>query len=55
MLKTIIIYGWVQRSPTKAEIMHYLGSAPSGHLKFYPIIPWVNSLKHDDQRGVQPA
>jgi len=43
------------RITEKDEIMGYLNSAPSSSLKFYPISPWVNSPKHDDERCIQPA
>ena len=39
----------------KAEIMSYLNSAASSQLVTYPISPWVNSPKHDDERCVEPA
>ena len=44
-----------QRITEKDEIMGYLNSAPSSSLKFYPVSPWVNSPKHDDERCIQPA
>jgi putative SOS response-associated peptidase YedK len=43
------------RVTDKDEIMGYLNSAPSSQLKFYPISPWVNSPKNDDERCIQPA
>ena len=43
------------RVTEKAEIMSYLNSAPSGRLVTYPISPWVNSPKHDDERCIEPA
>lgn len=39
----------------KEEIMGYLNSAPSSRLRFYPVSPWVNVPKHDDERCIQPA
>jgi len=43
------------RITDKAELMGYLNSAPSSQLVTYPISPWVNSPKHDDERCIQPA
>ena len=43
------------RVTNKAEIMSYLNSAPSSQLVTYPISPWVNSPKHDDERCLEPA
>jgi putative SOS response-associated peptidase YedK len=46
---------WLDPKVTdKAEIMGYLNSTPSGQLMTYPISPWVNSPKHDDDRCIQP-
>lgn len=39
----------------KAEIMGYLNSTPFSQLVTYPISPWVNSPKHDDERCLEPA
>ena len=38
-----------------AEIMDNLNPAPSSRLVAYPINPWVNSQKHDDERCMQPS
>jgi putative SOS response-associated peptidase YedK len=47
---------WLDARVTdKAEIMSYLNSEPSSQLVTYPISPWVNSPKHDDERCMQPA
>ena len=47
---------WVDsRITDKVEIMGFLNSAPSSGLKFYPVSPWVNAPKHDDERCIQPA
>ncbi|MGD8630582.1 MAG: SOS response-associated peptidase [Gammaproteobacteria bacterium] len=43
------------RMTDKEEIMRHLNSAPSGNLKTYPVSPWVNVPKHDDERCIQPA
>lgn len=43
------------RITDKAELMDYLNSAPSSQLVTYPISPWVNSPKHDDERCLQSA
>ena len=43
------------RVTDKTEIMSYLNSSPSGQLETYPISPWVNSPKHDDERCIEPA
>jgi len=43
------------RITDKHELLGYLNSAPSSQLKFYPISPWVNSPKHDDERCIRPA
>jgi putative SOS response-associated peptidase YedK len=43
------------RITDKQEIMQYLNSAPSGQLKAYPVSPWVNAPKHDDERCIQPV
>jgi putative SOS response-associated peptidase YedK len=43
------------RIKDKAEIIGYLNSAPSSQLVAYPISPWVNSAKHDDERCIEPA
>ena len=43
------------RITDKDEIMKFLNSAPSSQLKFYPISPWVNSPKHDDDCCIQPV
>jgi putative SOS response-associated peptidase YedK len=46
---------WLDPEMTdKTKIMSYLNSAPSGQLVTYPISPWVNSLKHDDERSIEP-
>lgn len=37
------------------EIMKYLNSAPSGGLTYYPVSPWVNIPKHDDERCILTA
>jgi len=39
----------------KEEIMKCLNSAPSGQLMAYPVSPWVNVPKHDDERCMEPA
>ena len=47
---------WLDSRVTdKDEIMTYLNSAPSSQLMTYPISPWVNSPKHDDERCIEPA
>jgi putative SOS response-associated peptidase YedK len=47
---------WLDARVTgKAEIMWHLHSTPSSQLMFYPISPWVNSPRHDDERCIQPA
>jgi putative SOS response-associated peptidase YedK len=47
---------WLDSRVTdKQEIMQHLSSAPSGQLKAYPVSPWVNVPKHDDERCIQPA
>jgi putative SOS response-associated peptidase YedK len=47
---------WLDASVTdKAEIIWCLHSTSSSHLMFYPVNPWVNSPKHDDERCIQPA
>jgi putative SOS response-associated peptidase YedK len=43
------------RITDKDELMDYLNSAPSSQLVIYPISPWVNSPKHDDERCIAPA
>jgi putative SOS response-associated peptidase YedK len=43
------------RVTDKAEILAYLDSAPSEQLFTYPISPWVNSPRHDDERCIQPS
>ena len=43
------------RVTDKTEIMSYLSSAPSGQLVIYPISPWVNAPKHDDDRCMKSA
>jgi putative SOS response-associated peptidase YedK len=43
------------RITEKTEIMGMLDSAPSSRLKYYPISPWVNSPRHDDERCIQPV
>jgi putative SOS response-associated peptidase YedK len=43
------------RITDKAEILSYLDSAPSGQLITYPIGPWVNSPKHEDERCIEPS
>jgi putative SOS response-associated peptidase YedK len=43
------------RITEKNEIMRYLNSAPSSQLVAYPISPWVNTPKHDDERCIQPS
>jgi len=43
------------RITEKAEIMQILDPTLSSHLMFYPISPWVNSPKHDDERCIQAA
>jgi len=50
-------YGqWTDPSVTdKTEIMRCLDSAPSSQLITYPISPWVNSPKHDDERCIEAA
>jgi len=47
---------WLDSRVTdKDKIMTYLNSAPSSQLMTYPISPWVNSPKHDDERCIEPA
>jgi putative SOS response-associated peptidase YedK len=47
---------WMDSRVTdKAVIMGYLNSALSGRLVTYPISPWVNSPKHDDERCIEHA
>jgi putative SOS response-associated peptidase YedK len=47
---------WLDAGITdKDELMDYLNSAPSSQLVIYPISPWVNSPKHDDERCIAPA
>ena len=47
---------WLDTSITgKAEILWQLHSTLSSQLMFYPISPWVNSPRHDDERCLQPA
>jgi putative SOS response-associated peptidase YedK len=47
---------WLDRRVTdKAELMGYHNSVPSGRLVTYPISPWVNSPRHDDERCIEPA
>ena len=43
------------RITEKDEIMGFLNSAPSGSLKYYPISPWVNLPKHNDERCIRPV
>ncbi len=43
------------RMTDKDEILRYLNSAPSSQLKPYPVSPWVNLPKHDDERCIQAA
>jgi len=43
------------RITDKDEVMSFLNSAPSGDLKAYPVSPWVNVPKHDDERCIQAA
>jgi len=43
------------RVTDKAELMGHLNSAPSSQLVTYPISPWVNSPKHDDERCMEPC
>jgi putative SOS response-associated peptidase YedK len=43
------------RVTDKAEIMAYLNSTPSSQLVTYPISPWANSPKHDDERCLEPV
>ena len=43
------------RVTDKADIMGYLNSTPSSQLVTYPISPWVNSPKHDDERCLEPV
>jgi putative SOS response-associated peptidase YedK len=43
------------RITDKDEIMQLLNSAPSGSLRAYPVSPWVNVPKHDDERCITPA
>jgi putative SOS response-associated peptidase YedK len=43
------------RITDKAEIIGYLNSAPSSQLVTYPISPWLNLPKHDDERCIEPA
>ena len=43
------------RITDKQEIMLYLNSVQSIQLKAYPVSPWVNSPKHNDERCIQPA
>jgi putative SOS response-associated peptidase YedK len=47
---------WMDPKVTdKAEIMDSLDSTPSSQLVTYPISPWVNSPKHDDERCIEAA
>ena len=47
---------WMDPSVTdKAEILSFLDLAPSSQLITYPISPWVNSPKHDDERCIEAA
>lgn len=47
---------WIDpRVTDKDEIMGMLNSAPSSHLKPYPVSTRVNSTKHDDERCIRPA
>jgi putative SOS response-associated peptidase YedK len=47
---------WMDTRVTgKDEILDCLNSAPSGRLLPFPVSPWVNSPKHDDERCIQPA
>jgi putative SOS response-associated peptidase YedK len=47
---------WLDSRVTdKQEIMQLLNSAPSSHLKAYPVSTWVNSPKNNDERCIQPA
>jgi putative SOS response-associated peptidase YedK len=47
---------WMDPNLTdKTEIMRCLDSAPSSALITYPISPWVNSPKHDDERCIEAA
>ena len=39
----------------KQEIMQYLTSALSSQLTAYPVSPWVNSPKNNDERCIKPA
>ena len=43
------------RISDKAETMTYLNSELSSQLVTYPISPWVNSPRHDDERCLEPA
>lgn len=43
------------RVTDKAEIMSYLNTTPSDRLVTYPISPWVNSPRHDDERCMRPS
>jgi len=43
------------RITEKQEVMQLLNSATSARLKAYPVSPWVNVPRHDDERCIQPA
>jgi hypothetical protein len=43
------------RITEKNEITRYLNSALSSQLVAYPVSPWVNTPKYDDERCVQPS
>jgi len=43
------------RISDKGEIMQFLNSAPSGQLRAFPVCPWINVPKHDDERCIQPV
>jgi putative SOS response-associated peptidase YedK len=43
------------RVTDKTGIMGYLNSSPSDQLVTYPISPWVNSPRHDDERCIEPS
>ena len=47
---------WLDSRVTdKDEIMQLLNSALSSNLKAYPVSPWVNSPRHDDERCIKAA
>lgn len=43
------------RMTDKDKILRYMNPGQSSQLRMYPVSPWVNSPKHDDERCIQAA